>query len=396
MADAANLTAKGYTNGSYATRDVVAGRYEGSALRLRYQEVFTLSSPINITLYCPRTYRTMVSSGNQLEGCVGFAFRTDNFAIGSLSANNPPNSQIFFNLKWDDKPQIALGVQSGYISIYRGGEFYSADAIPVPPVPAYNFTTVAYYRDYYAIQGQTSGILARTDVPAIATGVYSYIELEYKLHQTSGYVNLYVDRRQFASYTGNTVPFASSIINTYEFNASPASFVKTSYVPAEYSGVNGYWINNEFDDFYHCLITASGDHFGPSRIKSIRTTGIYVKQWVNTGGTSEGVINSNDGDTSYVEDAGVNTYDYHGVQKFTPSASGDIKGICEISVAKGNGLQIGQLVNITGINYIGGTNHTLTSSYLYYENLWRKKPNFETDWTWNDVAGNYWGYKRLV
>src|SRR3982750_1939356 len=108
LADAANLSAKGYTNGAYATRDVVAGRYEGSALRLRYQEVFTPGIPINITLNCPRTNRTMFSSGNQLEGCVGFAFKTDNFAIGSLSANNPPNSQVFFNLKWDDKPQIAL------------------------------------------------------------------------------------------------------------------------------------------------------------------------------------------------------------------------------------------------------------------------------------------------
>lgn len=396
LADAANLSAKGYTNGSYATRDVVAGRYEGSALRLRYQEVFTAGSPNISTLYCPRTSKTMFSSGSQLEGCVGFAFKTDNFAIGSLSAINPPNSQIFFNLGWDRIPQIALGVQSGYISIYRGGEFYSADSIPIPDAPPFS-NMVASYRDYYAIQGQTSGILVRSDIPALATGVYSYIELEYKLHAISGYVNLFVDSRQFASYTGNTVPFSSSIINTYEFNASPASFVKTSYVPAEYSGVNGYWINNHFDDFYYSSITGSGQHYGPSRIKSLHATGIYVKQWQNFGGFAPDVVNTNDSDTSYMGDvdAGVGTYDYYGMNTFIPTASGEIKGIDEITVGKGSTAVMGPLVNITGINYIGGVNHSFTSSYLYYENLWRNKPNTGVDWLHSDVSSNYWGYKRL-
>lgn len=388
LANAANLTAKNYTNGSYATRDVVAGRYEGSALRLRYQEVFAATVS---TQYCPRTNRLLFSSGEQLQGSVGFAFKTDNMLIGVLSGNSPPNSQIFFNLKWDSKPYLALGVQSGYITIYRGGEFYNADSISL------GGGNTASYRDFYAIQGQTSGILARTDTPPLSTGVYSYVELEYQIHPVSGYANLYVDGRQFASYSGSTSPFASGFVNTFEFNASPASFSTNTTDPAEYNLANGYWINNHFDDFYYSSTTASGQHYGPSRIKSLHATGIYVKQWQNFGGFAPDVVSTNDGDTTYMEDvgAGVNTYDYYGMNTFVPTASGEIKGIDEITVGKGSAAVMGPLVNITGINYIGGVNHSFTSSYLYYENLWRNKPNTGVDWQHSDVAGNYWGYKRL-
>lgn len=548
LADAANLAAKNYTNGSYATRDVVAGRYEGSALRLRYQEIFAATVS---TQYCPRTNRLLFSSGGQLEGCVGFAFKTDNMIIG-VSSTNPTNSNIFFNLKNGSLPFLALGVQSGYVSIYNGGSFYNQDSVALGGV------NTASYRDFYAIQ-DSSGVLGTTQTPALSTGVYSYIELEYKIHPLSGYTNLYIDNRQYISYTGAVGPFASGSVNTYEFNASPASITSSTstkfagtgasdasfgtyawttpeaitaedagnatsvlfsigttsrylkgtnfgfsiptnatilgievkflrscsanvsdsrvriikggvvsttdlfsgagwsagsvlrwdtygsssnlwgetWTPAdinasnfgvvlaavgtastvtvqvdafkivvyyqnnpsnyiaEYNLANGYWINNHFDDFYYSSITGSGQHYGPSRIKSMHATGIILQEWMNTGGLVPGVVSTNDGDTSYMDDAiTANPTDYYGMANFIPTASGLIKGIDSITVGKGSST-IGPLVNITGINYIG-PNHTFTGSYLYYENLWRNKPNTGVDWQHSDVAGNYWGYKRLA
>lgn len=112
------------------------------------------------------------------------------------------------------------------------------------------------------------------------------------------------------------------------------------------------------------------------------------------GATNYTNLNSDDGDTSYLN---VNAYVGSNVERAwtqtTLSGASTINSVKVYYKVRGN-YQVAVFARISGVNYYA-TQHGITSSYTLYSYTWSTNPATGVAWTQSEINSTYFGYKQF-
>jgi hypothetical protein len=212
-----------------------------------------------------------------------------------------------------------------------------------------------------------------TGTTQLSSGVWYWIEIYARTHNTLGEYELRIDGDVEISGTGlNTRDGSNNYSNRVFFS--------------------GGSLNAKIDDVYVNNDTG-GNFYGPCYVEHLRPTADDTETWTPSAGTDNyALVNEaqSDGDTTYVETSGANTDLY----QFTSLVgTGEIFGIQINAHAKTDTAQF-QFAYETDSTTENGSTKTLTSAYLCYSEAKEVDSNTDpfTNATFN--AGRY-GYTRI-
>ena len=234
-----------------------------------------------------------------------------------------------------------------------------------------------------------SGTTIATGVTPLIQNVWYYIEVKLVINGASGTCEVRLNgvTGEIASTTGN---FGSTACNQINMQ------IGSTTVP-------GSILQHLYDDMY--VLDTSGASprntwLGDVRVETSYPTsdGAHTAWIPNSGTTHFNRVNQNppDDDTTYVSSSNPGDIDTYGMSSTT--LSGTIFGVQTNLYARkdnANARQIAPVIRQAGTDYVGTTSAGLSTSYIYYSQIYNQDPT-GSDWTIASVNADEFGVKEIT
>ena len=233
-------------------------------------------------------------------------------------------------------------------------------------------------QQYYVYFGSTT---LCTSPLFISVGAWHYIELEVNIDPTAGFVNLYVDGLLQASFTGNTGSSPCTAVGWGLFNAQ------------DYQ----HTTNHSYDDIY---VKNVATREGERKVQTLVPASDVSIQWLpSTGSSNYNLINALPvpaSPTQYVYANVVTDQDLYSVTALANSPSVVSCVQIRTCAAKDNAetKTIATVIDSAGTTSVG-TTYALTSSYLYYTDIYNNNPHTGGAWNKDTVDALQIGQKVI-
>lgn len=248
-----------WSMGQYADFSAQPGRFGGQGVRGKAEYPLTIGTP----------------SGDRSIGAFGFAYKIERYSTSSAmicSLFDGLNEQLMLKLS-----------QGGGISVFRNGQYGAK--------------------------------IADSAGGSVLPNAWTYIECEYKIDDSLGYVRLWCNGVQVLNVSNLNTMGSSKVANTFGFRGP-------------------YDIFAYFDDFY---FNSEGTRLGELKIETIRPTAdTATKDFVsNLGGANFEAVDdtTTDLDTSYVSSNTVGAKDYYDMGNIAGNPS-TIIGVVPVAIAR--------------------------------------------------------------
>jgi hypothetical protein len=237
-----------------------------------------------------------------------------------------------------------------------------------------------------------AGTVVATCATSFVSGTWYYLEVKCAVG-AAGAVSIKVNGVLDGNVTGISVNTGTINISKIQFNAQSLST----------AGANPYVIPI-FDDVY--VADTSGpaprnDFLGDCRVETLYPTadGAHLDWTPSSGPDHYTRVNQTtpDDDTTYVKDKTPGDIDTY-VPTSLASVSGQVFGVQTNLYARKDDAatrQIAPVIRMGSSDYVGLTSAGLSSSYLYYSQMYERDPT-ATDWTIASVNAAQFGIKEVV
>jgi len=232
------------------------------------------------------------------------------------------------------------------------------------------------------------GTLLGTSSPSFAFGIYDYIELKVKIHDTTGTVDLRVNNVSVLSLTGQDTR-----------NGGTSGLINAVLISSiDYGSVS------RLDDFYVCDTSGSrnNDFLGDVRIQAIfpSATG-NSSQWTANGAATNrecvDEITPND-DTDYISSSTATQKDTYVFGDVTPT-SGTVKAVQHVLYARKDDAgtrTIRPVIRHSTTDYTVGAGTNISITYAMIKDISETNPGTSTDWTISDVNNAEFGVELVA
>ena len=228
------------------------------------------------------------------------------------------------------------------------------------------------------------GTVIATGTTVIAMSTWYYVELKL-ITGTSGSCELHLNgvSGEIGSTVGN---FGTTAIGRFQLTTGTNSPVPT------------------YDDWYLQDLTGSSpqnDFLGDVVVETLfpNADGTHQDWTPNPAGTHFNKVNETipDGDTTFVSDLNAGDIDSYHVGSLA-ALSGNVYGVVTNLYARkddATGRQIAPVIREAGADHIGTTTGGITTSYLFYRQVWQNDP-LGAAWTIANVNGSEYGVKEVT
>lgn len=154
-------------------------------------------------------------------------------------------------------------------------------------------------------------------------------------------------------------------------------------------------MRNNMDRF--CLSCHDSDDSANTNV-TLTASGPGAASWTATGGTADYLnLLTNDGDNTYYRTTTNNAYHTNAIHDVSSSLTGTIDSVTVYGVCRGEAAnnRMRLVLRISGTNYDGATEHTLTTSYATYSETWTTNPAGGS-WTWAAINSMEAGFKSTA
>ncbi len=231
-----------------------------------------------------------------------------------------------------------------------------------------------------AFRGTTS--LGSSSTAPIAAGTSYYLEAKVTFHGSTGIVSIYVDGSLVLSLTGqNTISTANAYANQIRFNCDAALTVT-------------------IDDVYTLDTSGSApqnDVLGDVRVDTVipDVDGTYEQFALSAGTDSFALLDdaAPDGDSTEIHSSTVGDKTTLGYAAMPSVSGGTILGVQVGIVARKDSAgsrQIKAKTRTGGSDY-AGSGQALSTSYLWYGEIWATNPNTAVAWSETEVNAAEFG-----
>lgn len=218
----------------------------------------------------------------------------------------------------------------------------------------------------------------------ITTGTWYYIELVGKIHDSTGYYEVWMNGVSLGSGTSqDTRNGGTGTCDRYELGSS-----------LENSTLNNNTV--KFDDTYFGTVSGS-DHLGDVREAILLPSGAGTStQFTPSAGSNYQNVDdaTSDSDTTYNSDSTVSDKDTFAMGNL-PSTAGSVWSARQILYARkddAGSRTARQVIRVSGTDY-EGSSLTLSDTYLPFIELRTVSPATSSAWTQSEIDGCEHGYK---
>jgi hypothetical protein len=216
-----------------------------------------------------------------------------------------------------------------------------------------------------------------TSTATLSAGAYAHVGLETTIHPSAGTVTVYLNGGAVLTLTGqNTRATANSSAN--QVGTGPMTSTPSS-------------MTFDLDDFFACDGTGSAPQnafLGDARIDCLFPSGDGSQSaWTPSSGTTHSTLvdeTAPNDDTDYLSTATAGARDAQTLGDLPALGSVSIVGLVHwLSARKDDAgtRQVKSLVKSGATTVVGGTTHALSTSYLYYGEIWPLDPATSAAWT---------------
>ncbi len=233
------------------------------------------------------------------------------------------------------------------------------------------------------LRGGQFGTVLATSSNAIPHNVWNYIEIKMTIASSGGTFEVRVNESVWVTYSGNTQ--------------------SSTNANANYLQLKGRYSYCAYMDVYLCDGTGSRNntYLGDCRVDTVRPNAAGSYTGCTPQGSASNYANVNettlDSDSSYNYSNTAGTQDSFTFTSLT-AITGTIFGVqSNVAADKDDAgsRTIAPTTRVSSTDY-AGTTQSVSTSYLYYKQIWEQNPNASANWTSTTINASEFGYKVIA